>query len=75
MLLVKILRDPDDITRAQYITFRQSDAQINNVGFTYGVNLQKINRSVESGEIASKIFVEPIDNSALENGICAIQSP
>jgi hypothetical protein len=71
----QILRDESDITRAQkYITFRQNNAQINNIGFTYGVNLGSISRILNSDEIATKIYVDYIDNSALENGICSIQT-
>ena len=46
--------------------------QDNVVGFRYGINLTKVNRTVTSEELVTKLYVEELENSAATDGWCSI---
>lgn len=42
-------------------------------GFRYGINLQSTQRTLDSDQIVSRIYVKDGSNSVAENGICSIR--
>lgn len=55
------------------VVFKNDIGQYSNFGFRYGRDIQSISRTVDSDEIASKVFVEDIESTAAEGTICSIQ--
>lgn len=56
----------------KYVIFRNYVGIENFAGFHYGINLQSIERTVDSDQICSKIVVEDNDNEFATDGYCSI---
>lgn len=56
----------------KYVIFRNYIGVENFAGFRYGINLQSIERTVDSDQICSKIVVEDNDNEFATDGYCSI---
>ena len=54
------------------VTLADEFGQDNVVGFRYGINLTKVNRTVTSEELVTKLYVEELENSAATDGWCSI---
>lgn len=55
------------------VSFHEYIGKNNDAGFRYGINLQSIQRSVDSNSIVTKLIVEPNSNEYATNGSCTIQ--
>lgn len=56
----------------KYITFHNYVGQENKLGFSYGRNLNSIQRNINSNNITTKIIVKPGVNEYGKNGTCDI---
>lgn len=54
------------------ITFHVYSGKDNFAGFKYGINLESIQRTLESDEFVSKLIVEQVQNDAVEGGTVSI---
>ena len=54
------------------ITFVEFLGQDQSLGFTYGINLNTIQRNIESEQIVSRLIVEKNNNEFAPNGFCTI---
>ena len=67
-----IQHDSEGKITSKTVRFVDQLGQENNVGFRYGTNLNRITREVKSDELVTKLYVPEIENSAAEDGYCAI---
>ena len=67
-----IQHDGEGKITSKTVRFVDQLGQENNVGFRYGTNLNRITREVKSDELVTKLYVPEIENSAAEDGYCAI---
>ena len=58
--------------KGKAILFKQYLNKEKYYGFSYGLNLKSVKRSVDSNQIATKIFVKPNSNEYAPNGSCTI---
>ena len=58
----------------KYFTFTSELGRKQFNGFTYGVNLDGVERKIDSNELVTKVYVESIDNQHDDNGIITIQN-
>ena len=63
----------EDGTLKKYFTFTSvlGNNQFN--GFNYGVNLENIERTIDSSALVTKVYVQNIDNQYNESGLVTIQ--
>ena len=54
------------------VGFRQYIGKDNHVGFKYGINLNSIQRNINSDQIVTKIIVKDNSNEYAKNGACSI---
>lgn len=54
------------------ITFVDRIGEDKHIGFTYGINVSSIERTIISNELATKMRVKQIVNDALPDGFCSI---
>ena len=54
------------------ISFHKYIGDNNFAGFKYGINLQSIQRTVDSDEFVSKLIVEQVENDTVDGGIVSI---
>lgn len=55
------------------VSFVSEIGKDNGAEFNYDVNVKSIMRQVDSTNLATKLWVEKVDNDNAENGICSIQ--
>ena len=58
----------------KYFTYVSELGRRNFNGFTYGVNLDNVERKIDTSELVTKVFVEEIDNEYTNSGIITIQN-
>lgn len=63
----------EDNKPQKYVVFDEFAGKENFAGFRYGINLQSIERTIDSAEVVTKLIVEPIQNEYVDNGIVTIQ--
>lgn len=56
----------------KFVTFHKRIGQEQHAGFRYGINLKGIKRSLDSGDLATKLIVKNNTNEFAENGSCNI---
>ena len=56
------------------LTFKTEFGKDNYAGFSYDLNLSSIKRTVNSSSLATKMYVEKVDNENAKDGICSIQT-
>jgi len=56
------------------ISFHKYSGDDNFAGFKYGINLESIQRTIESDEFVSKLIVEQVENDVVEGGVVSIAS-
>ena len=61
------------VRQKKYVTFHKYIGQDNYAGFRYGVNLNSIQRTLDSKSIVSKLIVKNNNNKYATNGFCTIQ--
>lgn len=61
------------VRQKKYVTFHKYIGQDNYAGFRYGVNLNSIQRTLDSKSIVSKLIVKNNNNKYAKNGFCTIQ--
>lgn len=69
----EILRD-DDGRQKKWISFHEYAGADNFLGFKYGINLQSIQRELDSDSIASKLIVKNNSNEFADGGFCTIST-
>ncbi len=67
-----IAHDANGRILSKQISFVDTIGSTQWAGFTYGVNLVSITRNIISKELATKMFVTPIENDNLSTGACSI---
>lgn len=58
----------------KYFTYVSELGRRNFNGFNYGLNLEDIERKIDSKELVTKVYVEPIDNQYNNSGMITIQN-
>lgn len=58
----------------KFVTFKSEFGKDNYAGFSYDLNVSSIKRTINSTSLATKMYVEKIDNENSKDGICSIQS-
>ena len=58
--------------RRKWVTLTDQAGKQNQVGFTYGFNLQNINRTIKTDNLVTKLFVEYCENDNVSTGYVAI---
>lgn len=56
----------------KYVTFHKQIGQKKSIGFTYGINLKSISRSLDSNALATKLIVKSNANEFAQAGSCNI---
>lgn len=56
------------------LTFKSEFGEDNYAGFSYDLNISSIKRVVNSDSLATKMYVEKVDNENSKDGICSIQT-
>jgi hypothetical protein len=56
----------------KYVEFKEDIGQYIGIGFKYGIDLQDIQRTINSEQIATKVIVSPNSNEYATNGFCTI---
>lgn len=56
----------------KFVSFHSEIGQETGIGFTYGIDLKTITRSIDSEQIVTKIIVPQNTNEFAENGFCTI---
>ena len=56
----------------KYVSFVPDIGQYIGIGFKYGIDLQNIQRTINSEQIATKVIVSPNSNEYATNGFCTI---
>ena len=64
----------EDGTPKKHICFMTEKGQDKYAGFRYEKNLQDISRTVDSSSITTKLYVESVDSSLQNDGVCSIQT-
>lgn len=59
-------------SQQKFVTFHKRIGQEQHAGFRYGINLKGIKRTLDSGELATKLIVKNNTNEFAENGSCNI---
>jgi hypothetical protein len=62
----------EDYRQLKFVTFHKRIGQKKNIGFRYGMNLKSITRSLDSGDIATKLIVKSNSNEFADGGSCNI---
>lgn len=57
----------------KYIYLRQYAGKDNFAGFKYGINLQSIERTIDSNEIVTKLIVDQSQSDLVDSGVVSIQ--
>lgn len=65
--------DPQTGRRLKWVTLVSNYGEPNQVGFTYGININGIQRVVETNSLATKLYVDYCENNATKDGIITIQ--
>ena len=65
--------DQDGRITGKKLYYSNGVGQKSGIGFYYGKNLTGISRQLVSDSISTKLYVEKVDSSGAENGICSIQ--
>lgn len=65
--------DEDGRITGKKLYYSNGVGQQSGIGFYYGKNLTGISRQLVSDSISTKLYVEKVDSSGAENGICSIQ--
>lgn len=65
-------REPDGSIKEKRVAFKNYVGDNNYAGFRYGINLQSINRKIDSKNIVTKMIVKNNNNIAAKNGSCSI---
>ena len=68
-----IARDPKTGRRLKWVSLVSNYGVPNQVGFTYGVNVSGIQRTVETTSLATKLYVDYCENGATKDGVITIQ--
>ena len=63
---------PDQYKQQKFVTFHKRVGQQKSVGFTYGINLKSVSRSLDSNDIATKLIVKNNSNKYADIGSCSI---
>lgn len=58
----------------KYFTYVSELGRRNFNGFNYGVNLEGVERKIDSKSLVTKVYVEPIDNQYTNSGTITIQN-
>lgn len=66
------IRLDSDGAPSKRITFHKYSGDDNFAGFKYGINLQSIQRTIESDEFVSKLIVEQVENDTVDGGTVSI---
>lgn len=66
------IRLDSDGAPSKKITFHKYSGDDNFAGFKYGINLQSIQRTLESDEFVSKLIVEQVENNVVDGGVVSI---
>ena len=66
------IRLDSDGAPSKKISFHIYSGKDNFAGFKYGINLDTIQRTIESDEFVSKLIVEQVENDAVEGGTVSI---
>lgn len=66
------IRLNSDGAPSKRITFHKYSGDDNFAGFKYGINLQSIQRTLESDEFVSKLIVEQVENDVVDGGVVSI---
>lgn len=70
----RITINPETGLPYKILTFKTELGKDNYAGFSYEINISGIKRTVDSTSLATKMYVEVVDNENAENGICSIQT-
>lgn len=62
----------DAYRQQKFVTFHKRIGQKKSIGFTYGINLKSISRTLDSNQIATKLIVKSNSNEFAEGGSCNI---
>ena len=66
------IRLDSDGAPSKRITFHKYSGDDNFAGFKYGINLQSIQRTLESDEFVSKLIVEQVENDVVDGSVVSI---
>lgn len=69
----KISVDPKTGRRLKWVSLVSDYGEPNQIGFTYGLNTQNLQRTIETTSLATKLYVEYCENSATTDGVISIQ--
>lgn len=70
----RIKINPETGLPYKILTFKTEFGKDNYAGFSFDINLSGISRVVDSNSLATKMYVEIVDNENAEDGICSIQT-
>lgn len=70
----RIKLNPETGLPYKILTFKTEFGKDNYAGFSYEINISGISRTIDSNSLATKMYVEVVDNENAENGICSIQT-
>jgi hypothetical protein len=62
----------DPYRQQKFVTFHKRIGQKKSIGFTYGINLKSISRTLDSNQIATKLIVKSNNNQFAQGGSCNI---
>ena len=62
----------EDYRQRKKIAFKEYIGKDNYAGFRYGINLQSIQRTLDSDQLISKIIVKDNSNEYADDGFCSI---
>lgn len=57
----------------KHVFFVTEKGKVNKMGFRYEKNLTSIDRNIDSTQLTTKLYVQPIDSAFSNNGICTIE--
>lgn len=63
----------DNEKKLKTLYFQTEKGKENKLGFRYGKNLKNIQRTLDSKQIITKLYVEDVDSELSENGLCSIK--
>lgn len=70
----RIKLDKQTYLPCKYLTFKTEFGKDNFAGFSFDINLSSISRTVNTDALATKMYVEVVDNENSTDGICSIQT-
>ena len=70
--VLKVTHDVDGKITNRAVQFTQKTGTRRPAGFVYGLDLQGVQRTVDSAQISTKVIVEPNQNELSEHGYCSI---